>query len=85
VRLVRRLLDGFLEQHGVDGSLGHDIRLAVSEACANVVLHAYRDGSGGQMEVCLEGSDRGIVAVVRDDGVGMRPRNDSPGLGSACG
>jgi serine/threonine-protein kinase RsbW len=81
VRLVRRFLDVFLHEHGVNGQLGDDIRLAVSEACANVVLHAYRDEPGGQMEVLLSLRDRAILVVVRDDGSGIRPRQDSPGLG----
>ncbi len=58
-----------------------DIRLAVTEACTNVVVHAYPDGREGPMEIAahLGGSD--ITIVVRDEGNGITPRADSPGLG----
>jgi anti-sigma regulatory factor (Ser/Thr protein kinase) len=60
------------------------IGLAVSEAATNVVVHAYR-GAGmprGLIHVkaaCRE--QRFLDILVRDDGVGMSPRTDSPGLG----
>lgn len=58
-----------------------DIRLAVTEACTNVVVHAYPDGSEGPLEIdaVLAGSQ--LTVVVRDHGDGITPRPDSPGLG----
>ena len=58
------------------------IALAVTEACSNVVVHAYRDHArAGQMTVSLERSDDCLRVYVADDGIGMAPRPDSPGLG----
>ena len=49
------------------------VKVAVSEAVGNAVVHAYPDGGG---------VDQGRLLVsIEDDGVGMRPRIDSPGLG----
>lgn len=60
-----------------------ELQVAVSEALTNVVLHAYRDsGELGDVRVEVEvrgGSD--LVVRVRDYGVGIGPRPDSPGLG----
>ncbi len=58
-----------------------DVKIAVSEAVGNVVVHAYRDGTAGNLE--LEGSieDGKLVLVVTDHGIGMSPHPDSPGLG----
>jgi serine phosphatase RsbU (regulator of sigma subunit)/anti-sigma regulatory factor (Ser/Thr protein kinase)/PAS domain-containing protein len=58
-----------------------DVRLAVGEACANVVVHAYRDGAEGEIHLRALVADQGLVVEVRDDGCGPGPRNDSPGLG----
>jgi anti-sigma regulatory factor (Ser/Thr protein kinase) len=58
-----------------------DVKIAVSEAVGNVVVHAYRDGNPGNFE--LEGSveDGRLVLAVTDHGIGMSPHPDSPGLG----
>jgi serine/threonine-protein kinase RsbW/stage II sporulation protein AB (anti-sigma F factor) len=59
----------------------NDIRLAVSEAVTNVVHHAYRTGDVGSVRVRVEIGEEQIEVLVEDDGSGMRPRHDSPGLG----
>jgi serine/threonine-protein kinase RsbW/stage II sporulation protein AB (anti-sigma F factor) len=81
VPLVRHALRGLLEASGVAEERISDITLAVTEACANAVLHAYAD-STGQFEASAELSAAGeLVVTVRDHGAGMAPRVDSPGLG----
>jgi serine/threonine-protein kinase RsbW len=58
------------------------IALAVSEAATNVVVHAYRDRRHpGTFTLGLDVDDGSLVVDVRDDGLGMAPRHDSPGLG----
>ena len=58
------------------------INLAVSEAATNAVLHAYRDGlPEGDLHVLVQQADDFVEISVRDSGVGMAPRTDSPGLG----
>jgi len=59
-----------------------DIALAVSEACTNVVMHAYIDAPApGALTVAASHHDGELVVAVRDEGRGMLPRTDSPGLG----
>ncbi len=58
-----------------------DIKLAVTEACTNVVIHAYPDGEGPMEIDAAVGDDRRLSIVVRDEGRGILPRADSPGLG----
>jgi serine/threonine-protein kinase RsbW/stage II sporulation protein AB (anti-sigma F factor) len=67
------------QQAGLEDTGG--LALAVTEAMANVVLHAYRDSGPGDMRVVACDEPDRLVVVVRDYGEGMRPRPDSPGLG----
>jgi len=54
----------------------------VSEAVTNAVLHAYRDQARpGRVHVSASIDDQGVAVSVDDDGLGMRPRLDSPGVG----
>ena len=57
------------------------VRLAVSEAVSNVVVHGYRDRATGTFTVSIDWGPDELRVVVRDDGCGMQPRPDSPGAG----
>ena len=80
VAVVRHELSPYLRGLGVDRELLSDVLLAVTEACANVVVHAY-EGGPGSIDVTAWRSGQEVQIVVRDRGGGMRPRVDSPGLG----
>jgi serine/threonine-protein kinase RsbW/stage II sporulation protein AB (anti-sigma F factor) len=71
---------------GASDSVGNAVRVAVSEALTNVVMHAYAGGEPGQMTVqaWLDGADHFTVRVL-DEGHGLIPRADSPGLGLGLG
>ena len=58
-----------------------DVKLAVSEAVSNSVTHAFRDRPQGTILVRARVDGGRLVVVVADDGTGMRPNADSPGLG----
>lgn len=63
------------------GAPVNGVRLAVSEAVTNAVLHGYRGERSGTVEVKARVERGRLVCVVRDFGVGMSPNPDSPGLG----
>lgn len=78
---IRRGVKAYAIEHGV---LDPDaVALAVSEAVSNVILHAYAGSDEpGHVEVFAQRHmDNGLVLRVCDEGAGMRPRGDSPGLG----
>ena len=82
VPLLRCRVVRFLAANNVCVERTEDIRLAVSEALSNAVLHAYCGASEpGDLEVSAVRADGSIEVVVRDRGSGMAPRPDSPGLG----
>jgi serine/threonine-protein kinase RsbW len=72
VVLVREALSGMAETVGVDEIDLNDIRTAVTEACNNVVLHAY-DGEEGPLHVEVFLESRTVEVVVRDHGSGIKP------------
>src|SRR5690242_7408392 len=68
--LVRGMLGGVAELLSVDPELLDDLKTAVSEACNNVVLHAY-GGEAGPLDVALYVKPGAIEVAVRDHGSGM--------------
>lgn len=57
-----------------------DVKIAVSEAVGNVVLHAYRGGKAGMIGVFARHERGRLVITVTDDGIGMTPNPESRGL-----
>lgn len=57
-----------------------DIRLAVSEALTNVVVHAY-GGQPGALYVTAQISAGQLWVLIADDGRGINADTDHPGLG----
>ena len=58
---------------GFDERAVYQIQVAVDEACANVVQHGYQDTEVGDVEICCDLDDRGLVIRVRDWGTGFDP------------
>ena len=59
-----------------DGEIA-DLKLAVTEACTNAILHAYGDGAAGDLVVRYRAGAGSVEIEVEDDGVGFDP--DDPG------
>jgi serine/threonine-protein kinase RsbW/stage II sporulation protein AB (anti-sigma F factor) len=81
VSLARGHIRAFAEAHGVRPEEVVDLTLAVTEAVTNAVIHAFIGLEPGTVSVrAITGADE-LTVVVTDDGRGMQPRADSPGLG----
>ena len=76
--VARHALSDFAEAAGADPWA---VSLAVSEAVTNAVLHAHTGGSPGSIDVIAHRNGRHLIVTVSDDGSGMKPNPDSPGLG----
>lgn len=81
VAVVRHAFGGLAEALDVDEQALADIKLAITEACTNVVVHAYDEDEDGALEVEAVVNGRMLTVVIRDHGRGIVPRPDSPGLG----
>ncbi len=70
---TRRLIAGYMEDLGVDGDAKDDIVLALDEACANVIRHAFSPGAEECFRLTAELTPEDITVLVEDDGVGFIP------------
>jgi serine/threonine-protein kinase RsbW len=68
VALIRTVVTDALNSLGVTQDCVDDIRLALSEACTNVIDHATADD---EYEVRVEVDDRECVVSVKDAGAGF--------------
>jgi anti-sigma regulatory factor (Ser/Thr protein kinase) len=82
VGVVRQALAGVADALDFDASVLADMKMAVTEACTNVVVHAYDEE--GMLEVEMLAAEDGLTIVVRDHGTGIQPRparSGAPALG----
>ena len=82
VPTLRGAIAGFLGEAGVGEPVLTSAKLAVSEAVTNAVMHAYVEApQPGAVSVAATLDGDSLLVEVSDDGSGMTPRLDSPGLG----
>jgi anti-sigma regulatory factor (Ser/Thr protein kinase) len=73
VPLARHSVANLASDLGMGEPALGDLRLVVTEACANVVCHAYPNEAGSfDVEAFPDGAD--LAVVVRDYGIGIRPK-----------
>lgn len=82
VGVLREAVVRFADASGAAQRVREQIALAVSEALSNCVIHAYADcDRPGPITVEAWARDGALIVLVCDEGRGMVPRLDSPGLG----
>jgi anti-sigma regulatory factor (Ser/Thr protein kinase) len=78
---IRAAVRQFAAQHGVDRDVLGSVALAVSEAATNAVIHAFVDRAPGIVRTLARAGHDELIVHIADDGRGMQPRVDSPGVG----
>lgn len=82
VTAMRTDVAAFVTGAGLGEPLLTGVKLAVSEAVTNAVMHAYVGAPRpGEVRLRARVDDDLLVITVSDDGGGMVPQLDSPGLG----
>ncbi|MBJ7354539.1 MAG: ATP-binding protein [Thermoleophilaceae bacterium] len=80
VMLVRQALDGAARGIGASSDVIDDLKLAVTEACSNVVKYAYR-GASGELVVSFEPLEDGFIVFVQDSGSWLNRGSDEDAAG----
>jgi serine/threonine-protein kinase RsbW len=81
VGAARKAVSAAARRAGAEDEVLDAVRLAVSEAVSNVIVHGYRGAPSGAFTLEVEWEDDELRITVRDQGRGMQPRTDSPGAG----
>jgi serine/threonine-protein kinase RsbW len=83
IPVIRHVLGAYAEALELPPDVIEDMRLAVTEACTNVVRHAYDGDHDGPIDVVVQPAGEHIDVIVSDRGRGMGPSPDvdGPGLG----
>ncbi len=81
LREVRQFVEEHARNVGLSDEAIDRFRLAVDEACTNVIEHAYHGDESAEILVTIRaGSDR-FTVIIRDWGDGFQPQNyKSPNL-----
>lgn len=70
---IRLFVEDACSQAGLDDSTSYDIKLAVDEACMNIVEHGYADMDPGSIIVSLQYGARKLVIRITDFGHPFEP------------
>jgi anti-sigma regulatory factor (Ser/Thr protein kinase) len=81
---ARHALAGFATRAGAYAEQVDAVRLTSSEALTNAVLHAYR-GEPGTIQVTAAVVAQELWVLIADEGCGMQPGTERPGLGLGLG
>ncbi len=83
IAVIRAAVGKRAHELGANRRVVDDLRTVVSEACTNVVLHAYpEEAKQRPLEVSLRREEGGLRLVVRDEGEGVQSTGGDrpPGL-----
>ena len=79
LKVIRDFIEDACREAGVPASEAKDIKLAVDEACCNVVEHGYAGSPGtGPVGVAFEADGKTIAVTVSDRGRSFDP-SQAPG------
>lgn len=79
---IRRAVESWAIEAGASPAVVAAAVLAIHEAATNAIVHGYGGGNPEEaVRVLLSTQPGWLRAVVADDGTGLRPRRNSPGMG----
>lgn len=77
VRNARAEVEAYALTFAISDRSLADLKTVLSEACTNVIRHAYEDQARGRLEVELREAGDRVRLLVRDHGCGIAPKPDA--------
>lgn len=71
--LVRAATAKIGELYGMDNALIEDVKLAIDEACSNVIKHAYNGDTGKRIRIKFRNTRKDFEVVIEDNGARAQP------------
>lgn len=75
---IDRFVADAAEEAGFDSGTVYQVRLAVDEACSNIIAHAYGGEGRGVIECSCQAQDDDLTVVLRDQGRPFDPDSVPP-------
>ena len=75
---VRTFVENACRRAGADASACFDLKLAVDEACTNIIEHGYSGRSGETIALACEADGDGVRVTIVDHGRAFRPSELPP-------
>lgn len=73
--IVRAVTGKMAEFSGMAESAIEDVKLAVDEACSNVIKHAYKEVANQKIILRFKASSKGFEVIIDDNGIKVRPES----------
>ena len=82
--VFRDFIDAACLRRGIDAATCYDLKLAMDEACTNVITHGYAGMNPGSLILDLEFEPRQVVVTITDFGHPFEPYEpDAPDASAA--
>ena len=70
---VRAFVEDACRRAGADAASCFDLKLAVDEACANIIAHGYAGRPGGSIRIACAADDAAVRVTIVDRGRAFSP------------
>jgi serine/threonine-protein kinase RsbW len=73
LEIIREFVVGIAKKFGFRDESISEIELAVDEACANVIKHAYHNDKNKKIDITVETNGQKLTITISDQGLGFDP------------
>lgn len=72
---IRDFIETACRRAGVERSAAFDLKLAVDEACCNILEHGYTGQKPGPIRIIFDAASDRVVVTIADQGRAFDPKN----------